>query len=183
MWRSRLASRVSVSLLPSRPSRRAEHKHRSLPRFAASRRWSCCLPRRRRRWTRLCGRSSQRHPPRPPRSHLFPSSSSSHQRPSPPPPARRRRPSGPAGPGRAGPDVVRPSRAGCGPAGQGWAGFCFATSPQLHRHANRRRRRPSDAAEEELNPRAGAAPQNRIKFAFGLMIVCSRQKRFAQSSM
>ena len=77
-------------------------------------------------------------------------------------------------------------RAGCGPAEpgwmwSGWAGpgrILFATSPQLHRHANRRcRRRPSDAAEEERNPRAGAAPQNKIKFALGLMIVCSRQKK------
>ena len=85
--------------------------------------------------------------------------------------------SGPAGPGRA----------ECGPAGPGRAGpgrILLATSPHLHRHANRRRRRrPSDAAEEERNPRAGAAPQSRIKFTHGLMIVCSRQKRFVQSSM
>jgi hypothetical protein len=129
VWRSRLASRVRVSLLPSRPPRR--RKHGTLPRFAASRRRSCCLPRRRRRWTRLCGRSSQRHPPTPPTlptSHL---SSLPLQPLLPPTPfaaaagaAAASQWSSRAGLGRAGPDVFRPSRAGCGPAGPGRAGFC-----------------------------------------------------------
>ena len=120
MWRSRLASRVSVSLLPSSPSRRAERKHRSLPRFAASRRWSCCLPRRRRRWTRLCGRSSQRHPPHPPRpSHL------------PPLPLQLLLPPTPlaaaacAAAASQWSSRARPGRAGCGPAepGRMWSGW------------------------------------------------------------
>jgi hypothetical protein len=129
--------------------------------------------------------TSPPHPPHP--SHLPPLLSSP---PAPPPTnalrRRRRRGGGVpvvqpgrAGPGRAGCVPAEPGRMWSGRAGQGR--ILFATSPQLHRHANRRRRRrPSDAAEEERNPRAGAAPQSRIKFALGLMIVCSR---FVQSSM
>ena len=70
-------------------------------------------------------------------------------------------------PGRAGPDSVRnvaaaasPRQPAPPPTGLG----CGRAVP----------------CAEERNPRAGAAPQSRIKFALGLMIVCSR---FVQSSM